>query len=159
MEIHNGGLFHAASYLLAKFDSVQTHFLHEIGITVSDAFLKFNFAPPTLRRNIGVLGLIHKRVLGNAHPVYQQLLPFFNDVFGYARPGHDKQLYGHILDVRFQLTLYKRSIFGMVDVYNALPQAVIDTKTVQEFQSELTKIARVRCRTDAANWESSFADR
>ena len=103
MEIHNGGLFHAASYLLAKFDSVQNHFLHEIEMTSSDAFLEYNFAPPTPRRNIGVLGLIHKRVLGNAHPVFQQLLPFFNDVFGYSRPGHDKQLYGHILGVQFHI--------------------------------------------------------
>ena len=120
-------------------------------MTSSDAFLEYNFAPPTLRRNIGVLGLIHKRVLGNAHPVFQQLLPFFNDVFGYPRPGHDKQLYGHILDVQFQLTLYKRSIFGMVDV--------VDLNTVQTFQTELTKIARIRCQAGAANWEFSFAGR
>jgi len=159
METHNGGLFHAASYLLAKFDSLQHHFLNEIGVTESNAFIEHNFAPPTLRRNIGVLGLIHKRVLGNAHPVYQSLLPFFTDVFGYPRQGHNKQLYGHILEAQFQLQLFKRSIFGMVDVYNALSQEMVDLKSVKIFQSELTKFARARCVADDANWISSFAGR
>jgi hypothetical protein len=159
MEIHNGGVFHAASYLLDKFDSVQQHFLDDLGVSKSNAFLEHNFAPPRLRRNIGILGFLHKRVLGNAHPVFQQSFPFFNDVFRHPRQGHNKQLYGHILEVQFQLQLFKRSIFGMVDVYNGLTQEVVDLKTVKDFQSELTKIARTRCQAGDANWYFSFACR
>ena len=62
------------------------------------AFLNYNFASPILRRNIGMLGFLHKRVLGLSHPNIQKLLPFHEDVFGSLRAGeHDKQLYGHIL--------------------------------------------------------------
>ena len=68
-------------------------------------------------------------------------------------------LYGHILEVQFQLQLFKRSIFGMVDVYNGLAQEVVDLKTVKDFQSELTKIARTRCQAGDANWYFSFACR
>jgi hypothetical protein len=106
-----------------------------------------------------VAAIIEKKILGNAHPVYQSLLPFFTDVFGYPRQGHNKQLYGHILEAQFQLQLFKRSIFGMVDVYNALSQEMVDLKSVKDFQSELTKFARARCVAGDANWISSFAGR
>ena len=92
--------------------------------------------------------------------MYQRLLPFFNDVFDYPRPGgHDKQLYGHVLDVHFQIELYKRSVFGMVDVHNWLPQYAVDAQSVQDFRKELTKIARTRCRAGGANWQFSFSNR
>ena len=91
LEIHTGAIFHAANHLLAKIDAVQQHFLDELGIDAKEAYLEFNFAPQQLRRNIGVLGLLHKRVLGEAHPVFQKLLPFHRNVFGSLRPGeHDK---------------------------------------------------------------------
>ena len=97
--------------------------------------------------------------IGKYHSVYQSLLPFFTDVFGYPRQGHNKQLYGHILEAQFHFQLFKRSIFGMVDVYNALSQEMVDLKSVKDFQSELTKFARARCVAGDANWISSFAGR
>ena len=83
---------------LNKIDSLQRHFLHELDISTEDAFLNYNFAPPSLKRDISILGLLHKRVLGKAHPVYQKLLPFHNEVFGSLNPAqHRFQLYGHSL--------------------------------------------------------------
>ena len=61
MEIHNGAIFHAAKYLLDRIDAVQRHFLNELGTSESEAFLESNFAPPCLCRDIGILGLLHKR--------------------------------------------------------------------------------------------------
>ena len=117
MEVHNGGIFHSSNYLLEKFDSAQRHFLDRIGVDENTAFIEHNFAPPSLRRNIGILGLLQKRVLGISHPIFQKLLPFHADVFGSLRPGeHNRQLYGHILDVRLQHSLHSRSVFGIVYV-------------------------------------------
>ena len=59
METHSGGIFHACDSLLHKLDSMQSHFLSEIGIDIGKAFTDFNFAPPMLRRNIGVRQLPH----------------------------------------------------------------------------------------------------
>ena len=102
-------------------DSARHRFLEAIGVSDEETFVEHNFAPPSLRRNICVLGLLHKRVLGKAHPVFQDLLPFHADLFGELRPGeHNKQFYGHILDVHFQHALHSRSIFGMVYVHNRL---------------------------------------
>ena len=160
MEIHNGGIFHAAPYLLAKFDSAQRSFLQEIGVSEGDAFLEHNFAPPSLRRNIGILGLLHKRVLGEAHSIYQRLMPFFQDGFGYLRPNeHNRQLYGHVLEIHYQRELYFRSIFGMILTYNKLSQNAVDSKNVTIFQTHLTKLARSACENGDADWKTMFSVR
>ena len=91
METQNGAIFHSAEYLVEKLDSAQRRFLHELDLDEATAFMEFNFAPPSLRRDIGILGLLQKRVLGKAHPVFQKLFPFYADVFGNLRPGdHDR---------------------------------------------------------------------
>ena len=159
-ETHSGAIFHAADYLLEKLNSAQRHFLHEFDITPEQAFLDHNFAPPNLRRDIGILGLLHKRVLGISHPIFFELLPFHADVFGSLRTGeHNKQLYGHILEVQFQHALHFRSIFAMVYVYNRLPQEVVDCTSVYMFQRSLTLKARKLCRDGDPNWTCSFSCR
>ena len=47
----------------------------------------------------------------------------------------------------------------MVDIYNNLPQHVVDSKNVSSFQSLLTKYARNRCREDDPNWQLTFCAR
>ena len=127
MEMHSGGIFHAASSLLDKIDGTQRRFLRELGISQSQAFLDFNFAPPSLRRNIGLLGLLHKRVLGKCHPSFELLLPWHSERFPEGRGhGHNKQLYGHWCEITCHDALYARSIFSVCDVYNNLPQHVVD---------------------------------
>ena len=80
IEAHNGGIFHAASSHLDRIERAQQHFLDELGVSAEEAFLEYNFAPPILRRNIGILGMIHKRVLGIAHPAFSHLLPWYQTV-------------------------------------------------------------------------------
>ena len=158
MEQHNGAIFHAAASTLEKLDATQNHFLHEIGMDEAKAFLENNFAPPTLRRNIGILGLLHKRVLGKSHPIFQRLLPFHRDIFGSLRPAeHDRQLYGHIMNVDRQQALHDRSIFAMVYVYNKLPQHAVDCNDVSSFQHVLTSMVRERCKRGDIDWQTSFS--
>ena len=117
MEVQNGVIFHASDYLLSKLDRIHANFLMELGVEQSDAFMNFNFAPPDLRRNIGILGMIHKRVLGRCHPVFQKLLPFKSEMDGeHAVGAHDKQLWNHFNEMHFQHILYSKSIFDAVTV-------------------------------------------
>ena len=134
IEQNSGAVFHAARYLLEKLDATQNNFLQKLGLSDDVAFLKFNFAPPSLRRDIGILGMFHERVLGLAHPIFNRLLPFHqNEMHGASTGTHSKQLYGHILDADHQLHLHNRSIFGMVHIYNRLPQDYVDSDTVKKF--------------------------
>ena len=124
----------------------------------ASGFLECNFAPPSLRRNIGIFGLLQKRVLGKAHPIFQELLPYHRDVFGSLRQNeHSKQLYCHTLDVNGQYMLHRRSIFGMVPVYNRLPQSFVDCHTVSCFQKQLTMKARAACEHGDPNWKFLFS--
>ena len=160
MECQNGGIFHASTSILEKLDDVHFKFLRDIRIHPSEAFLKFNFAPPTLRRNIGILGMLHKRVLGLCHPMFQVLLPFCVDVPEYSSHGnHNKLLYGHLPEANFQLALFCRSVFGMTYVYNNLPQYMVDCETVSLFQKELTKVARKACEEGDPDWTDHFSCR
>ena len=70
MEANMGGIFHAATSLLAQIDRAQNRFLRELGISSEQALLDFNFPSPQIRRNISILGLLHKRVLGLCHSSY-----------------------------------------------------------------------------------------
>ena len=126
VEMHVGGYFHAATSLLDKVDQVQNSFVHKLGITVSEAFLRHNFAPTVLRRTIGILGLLHKRVLGKCYRSFDKLLPWYSQRFDTSRGFcHVKQLYGHWLEAGEHRALYDRSIFGMVDIYNNLPNLLL----------------------------------
>ena len=160
MEAHSGGIFHACTTLLAKIDHAQNRFLHELNLCPDRAFLEFNFIPPSFRRNVGILGLMHKRVLGKCHPTFQQLLPFYTERFPEGRDrGHSKQLYGHWVEINSHRALYTRSIFGMCDIYNNLPQYVVDSTSVSAFQACLTQMARTRCEQGVAAWATSFSRR
>ena len=157
MEKDNGGIFHASTSLLDRLDNVQDRFLHKLGITTEHAFLTYDLAPPTLRRNISILGMIHKRVLGQCHPSLNHLLPWFSDRFGEPdRHRHTKQLYGHALECKSHWQLFRQSIFAMVDVYNNLPQQVVDHHAVNLFQSHLTHIARAGCSHASPRWRYTF---
>ena len=160
MEYHSGAIFHASDSLLERLDSAQRGFLQEIDVSPELAFLEHNVAPPKLRRNIGMLGFLHKRVLGKSHPAIQRLFPFHADVFGSLRPGeHDKQLYDHILEVQQQQSLHRRSVFGMVQIYNRLPQHVVNHTTISLFQRHLTLEARKLCEDGNPTWIDSFSCR
>ena len=156
MEAHSGGIFHAATSILAQFDNSQRHFVEEVGETEASVFLKFNFAPPSLRRNIAMLGMIHKKVLGLCHPSFDALLPPKDFV---EEGRHSKQIYAHWNEVTAYRNLFNRSIFGMVDIYNNLPQSFVDAQTVSAFQSKLTGIAKLRCERLDPEWSSSFCRR
>ena len=121
-------------------------------ITSEVAFSDYNFASPTLRRDIGILGFIHKRVLGLCHPGIEKLLPFL----GSTGPWHGKQLDSHTGVCIYRHNLFFKSLFGHVCVYNRLQPYLVEFKTVKEFQRELTAIARSRCLGGVDQWALSF---
>ena len=139
---------HACDSALAKIETLQSNFVRDLGITREMAFLEYNLAPLSLRRDIGLLAFIHKRVLGECHMGVKSLLPFS----GIADRWHSKQLETHIDSCIMRHTLYNRSLFGLVHVYNRLPEHLISTTSVKEFQTRLTQGARDRCSNWDANW-------
>ena len=75
MDTNMGGYFHAASYLLQKTDKAQNRFLCELNVIPDIAFMEYAVVPPSLRRNIGVLGFLQEQVFDKCHLSIANLLP------------------------------------------------------------------------------------
>ena len=75
IEYHNGVLQHACASQLQRIDSMQRGYVQELHLTEASAFIHYNFAPPSLRRDIGLLGFLHKRILGLCHEAIVAFFP------------------------------------------------------------------------------------
>ena len=152
LESNIGGIYHATSTVLAPLDRVATTFVHGLNLEVDYAFLHFNLAPLSLRRDIAMLGFLHKTNLPHAHPHIKDFFP--------SRPG--TQIWD-VMGLRTQAMshteLYRRSLFHLVHVYNALPRQVVHCSTVSTFQHQLTNIARYKCSQHHDNWQTFLSAR
>ena len=139
-------------------DALQTRFLRDRGISEKEALMSFGLAPLCVRRDIAMLGLIHRSVLGKG-PNH------FSTFFVRAakstlrtrlqRSRHSKQL----IDTRdtLHLEVARRSALGLVSVYNLLPQECVDAHCVSEFQGFLQRM--VKHRVSRADWLDTLSPR
>ena len=101
LEFSIGAIFHAADSHLQEIDGVQQSFCRSLDLTEEHAFLSFNFAPLCLRRDIAVLGLLHKITFGHAHEAFVELFPLRSTVHVHEfdtrqeRRRHHKQFVEH----------------------------------------------------------------
>ena len=154
-EYSNGVLILAPPCQLRRLDKLQRWYLKELGISDQDAFVQYNFAPPTLRRNIGLLGFLHKRVLGECHPALCQALPFGPPAI--AARYHTKHLETFSGLVVSHARIYERSLYAYTRVYNRLPQTLADSPSVKSLQSRLTHLAKQRANAQD-DWRRCFHD-
>ena len=63
IEYRTPGIGHAASSSLIPLDKIQSRFLEEIGVNAIDALIHFNLAPLSTRRDLAMLGVIHRSIL------------------------------------------------------------------------------------------------
>ena len=153
-EYSNGVLIMASESQLRRLDKMQRWFLHELGISDSEAFGTYNFAPPSLRRRIGILGFLHKRTLGQCHPYLEIAFPLST----YPEGFHNRTLHSFVDEVVYHRRLYFRSIYGFIHIYNRLSQELVDSPSVNIFQTRLTHIAKVRAQSSDVRWRQAFAD-
>ena len=64
IECATPAVYHTPVFFLSGLDSVQKHFLEEVGIDDEEALLNFSLAPLTARQDMAMLGVIHRAVLG-----------------------------------------------------------------------------------------------
>ena len=169
LEFSTPAVFHASSTVLELLDKVQRRFLREVGLSEEDALLHFNLAPLECRRDMAVLGLIHRTVLNKGPPHFQQW--FFPDDTRRAyntrhqTSKHNKQLYDYIQGNHTELL--RRSILGQARVYNKLPQRLVDAKTIKNFQHKLQQHLKTTLRTkllsvetyDRTTWVETYSGR
>ena len=135
--------------------------LQAVGISQTDALLHFRLAPLNSRRDMGMLGVIHRAVLGEGPDHFRK---HFQAKVSCTRPEgrestrrHGKQLEtfrkGNFLD------LVKNSILGLVDIYNILPTFIVEATTVKVFQTRLQRLMMEMAGNSSPSWATLFSPR
>ena len=75
-------VYHATTALLDVLDRVQTTFLRRLGLTEEEALERYSLAPLGTRRDVAMLGVVHRTVLGDGPPQFRKWF------FPAAAPNH-----------------------------------------------------------------------
>ena len=149
IEYRSAALYHATSTVLMRLDKQQDYFLRELGITREAALIDFSLAPLSMRRDIALLGLIHRAALGEGPSHFRE---YFR-----RRPG-SLRLVDSLEESRAS-PLMQRSIWGLVGVYNKLGRT-LQCGSVKDFQKHLQDRAkRVVEKQLAENWYTLYSPR
>ena len=158
LEYRTPAIYHARRDVLSRLDNVQQRFLRDAGIDELTALTHFNLAPLATRRDIAILGLVHRTVLGKgpAHVRKHFRLAGSLELSGSRRQSR------HLVDPRKKITgnIICQSALGLAAVYNMLlPGNVVMLDSVGSFQGCLQQIARERTTNGCEDWATTFSPR
>ena len=157
IEAATPAIYHAPAFFLSRLDAVQDKFLLELDVDPRRALLEFKLAPLNARRDIVMLGLIHRTVLGKGPRQFKQFFrpctkPSFPRCLRGGHQRHNRQLHDPMDGT--QSNAVTRSALSLVYTYNLLPQSVVDADTLPTFQRKLSKAVSKACGADLPNWAS-----
>ena len=136
-------------------------------MTKFEALTEVKLAPLAVRRDIAMLGVIHRTVLGRGPVHFQrffkadtcarregkgkhrlQLLPLPDDASDFVLPGSRPANY-----IRY-------SAFGLIEVYNRLPAEIVEASPcVASFQKALQQLVIFRADSGYSDWEQTLSPR
>ena len=71
LEYRTAAIYHSCDSVLSPLNELQAKFLRELGLSPTDALLYFALAPLHTRRDMSMLGLIHRTVLNKGPSHFQ----------------------------------------------------------------------------------------
>ena len=162
LEFATPAVYHASTTTLAAVDRVQARFLREVELTAEDALLQYHLAPLCARRDMAMLGVIHRTTLGKGPPhfrewFHQETKPAHGYNTRHQASKHNRQLHDYVDGSHTELL--RNSALGLVRVYNRLPQHVVDATTVASFQRLLQKNLTDLAQRQAEGWETHYSPR
>ena len=110
LEYRTPAIYHATRNVLEKLDAVQTRFHRDVGVNDATALLEFNLAPLCMRRDIAMLGMLHRAALGEGPPQLKEL---------FCRSSSGYMLQDPYADIGMP-PLVIRSAWGLLRVYKSL---------------------------------------
>ena len=164
MEYRTPAISHAADRHLDRLDAVQTRYLSELGVTSVAALVDFNLAPLCVRRDIALLGVIHRAACGIGPKELQQFFvleggpPSQRSLRSSAR-RHRRHLAEPRGDWQDRLDSFSRSAFGLSHVYNLLPPEYVETDCVSDFQKGLQALVAKAWQKGEASWQKLLSPR
>ena len=112
VEYRAPGVYHAAASMLRPLDRVLSSFLWKVGISEIDAMVHFKLAALASRRDIAMLGVIHRALRGEDSPQLRDLFQLDRSVLRRSarRTRHGRQFACHFGDR--PLDMIKKSVLG-----------------------------------------------
>ena len=167
IEYRTSAIYHACASSLALLDNLQNRLLDAAGLSKLEALTEVKLAPLAVRRDIAMLGVIHRSVLGRGPRHFQsffkaneyarreclgkhrlQLLPLPDDATDFMLPGSRPAEY------------IQNSAFGLINVYNELPACVVEASPcVPSFQKALQELVISRANAGNDDWEYTLSPR
>jgi uncharacterized protein YjiS (DUF1127 family) len=147
IEYRTPAIYHAKRDSLAALDRLQNRFLKDAGVDEDAALTHFNLAPLSSRRDMAMLGMIHRTMLGKGPAQFLQLF----------KKAADRKFE----DPRSRLggELVKRSAFGLVAIYNLLPHSCRQANTVKDFQQSIQQLIKERAEEGCQDWANTLSPR
>ena len=161
VEYRTPAIYHATATSLDRLDGVYRQLLRTANLSEEDALLNFGLAPLNARRDIAMLGVIHRTVLGLGPRQFRKFIRLAGDSLNpggrVALNNHDRQLVsfrkGNYLD------MVSHSLLGAIDVYNLLPGYVVDAGDVSAFQNRLQQLLKVLAKDGIPGWQRYLSNR
>ena len=162
LEFPTPAVYHATNTALDNLEKVQRHFWHELGLSKGESLAQFNLAPLDTRRDVALLGLVHRTVLGEGPPNFARwffIIAEQRHHYTTRRQAalHNKQFYD--LPGSVHTELLRRSPLGLVRMHNRLAQDVVDADSTSSFQAKLQTLVKEGALRREENWELLLSPR
>ena len=108
-----------------------------------------------------MLGMIHRTNLGKGAEHFKE---FFVPADESRNPDGRLAIHGHNRQLRSYRTgryldVVAHSLLGAIDVYNILPEYVVEANNVSEFQNRLQQMLKVGASERHLNWTTMLSNR
>ena len=160
LEYRTAAIYHACDSAIAPLNMFQERFLQELGISAEEALFEFHLAPLACRRDMAMLGFIHRCVLGKGPAHFREFFKLDGSRHLAARARqrrHNRQL-ADIRERHFS-EMERRSALGLIFVYNRLPADIVAQESVKGFQHCLQEFLKDRVSEGCLDWRDSFSPR
>ena len=138
IEYRTCAIYHASVSVLAPLDALQTRFLRSLGISAGDALIHFNLAPLNTRRDISILGVIHRSVLGLGPSCLQSFFRLDTSPPPARAPRRHAR---HIVEPSYTSPDFLlHSAVGATRIYNLLPDSIVRASAVPVLQRRLQQL-------------------
>ena len=143
---------------------MQTRYLSDLGVSSVEALIEHSLAPLCVRRDIALLGVIHRAACGVGPAELQQFFALEGGSLSMRslRSGarrHRRHLAEPCVEWQDRLEGFGRSAFGSVHVYNLLPSEYVDTDSVCDFQKALQSLVVKAARRSDESWQKLLSPR
>ena len=126
IEYRTPAIYHATKTVLSRLEKQQDRFLLELGITREAALMDFKLAPLSMRRDIAMLGILHRAAIEDGPEHFREYFRRRSGSLKLESPSATNTV----------SLLCKRSIWGLIRVYNTLG-STLQCASVRDFQTHL----------------------